>query len=34
VRVVTEDGTLMTATVTGVTPQGEAFENVYSYRKN
>jgi hypothetical protein len=34
VRVVAEDGVHMTATVTGITPQGNQFENVYAYRRN
>jgi hypothetical protein len=32
-RVLSEDGNNMTATATGITPQGERFENVYVYRR-
>lgn len=33
-RTVSADGARMTATVTGVTPQGDSFENVFVYRRN
>ena len=33
VRVISEDGAMMTAIVTGTTPQGDHFENVYVYKR-